>query len=315
MRGDRVEINLVVCLQTLLVEKSVTRAAQRMGMTQSGMSNALARLRHLTKDPLLVQVGRRMELTPHAMGLVQHVNAGLLSMEQIFSNTSMFEPQTVEASLVVAMVDSMAMMLGPPLLERVDREAPGLTVTIQKLDQDKIVSQLSDGTCDLAIGYLPKVPDSMFANELISQTVSIVRSATHPLIGKRLSFDQYLASRHVLSSTSKWLESSVTQSLLALGVERKIGARVHSNLLAASLAARTSMLCAMPTWIARQSATWLPLTIHPLPFKAPDLRNHLVWHQRTQHRGLQYWFRNLIREAAFEAATGRSSGMNIPRVT
>lgn len=301
MGGERIEIGLLYCLEALLSERSVTRAANRLGMSQPGMSNALNRLRHLTRDPLLVRTGKGMELTPRAVELAVLVKSGLSVLDDIFSDPRPFEPVRAEGVITVAMSDSMALELGPRLTARLDREAPALCLHIQRLDQANLFSLLAEGKLYLGIGYATSVPEQMYASDLLSQSLSAIRANDHPRIrDRRLSLDTFMRERHVLTAAPRhsisWAESSVADALKARNLVRTVGARVNSILLAPPIVASSGMLCTMPTWLARRSQAVLPITLHALPFETAAFKTTMVWHERTHRQALHQWVRGVVRE-------------------
>jgi len=316
MSHQRIEISLLFCLQALLAEKSVTRAANRLGMSQPGMSNALSRLRTLTRDPLLVRTGKGMELTPRAVELSDLVTSGLSVLEDIFSDPRPFEPARAEGVLTVAMSDSMALLLGPHLIGRFDREAPQLRMHIQRLDQTNLFGLLAEGKVDIGIGYATSVPEQMYATDLLSQSLSAIRSAHHPRIGAQLTLEAFMRERHVLTAAPRhsisWAESSVADALKARNLVRTVGSRINSILLAPAIVASSSMLCTIPTWLARHSESAPHLKLHPLPFDIAPFKTTLIWHERTHRQALHQWARAAVRELVKDACEGCRHAGGLP---
>lgn len=306
MSTQRIEVSLLFCLEALLAEKSVTRAANRLGMSQPGMSNALARLRELTRDPLLVRTGKGMELTPRAVELAELVKTGLAVLEDIFSDPRPFEPARAEGTLTLAMSDAMTVLLGPRLVGRFDLEAPQLRVAIQRMDHTSLFAQMAEGRIDLAVGYTTSVPEQMYASDLLIQSLSAIRSARHPRIQHdRLTLDAFMRERHVLTTAPNvalsWAESSVAEALKSRGLVRAVGARVSSILLAPEIVAHSSLLCTMPTWLARRSESALALRLHALPVDIAPFKTTMVWHERTHRQPLHQWVRSAMRQLVQEA--------------
>ncbi len=318
MSTQRIEVNLLFCLEALLAEKSVTRAAHRLGMSQPGMSNALQRLRQLTRDPLLVRTGKGMELTPRAVELAGLVKTGLSVLEDIFSDPRPFEPARAEGVLTVAMSDAMALELGPRLIARFDQASPQLCMHIQRLDQASLFGLLAEGKLDLGIGYATSVPEQMYASDLLSQSLSAIRSSHHPRIGAHLSIEDFMRERHVLTAAPRhsisWAESSVADALKARGLVRTVGARVNSILLAPPVVASSSLLCTIPTWLARRSESALSLTLHPLPLEIAIFKTTMVWHERTHRQALHQWVRTVVRELVKEMCEGCRHAEGLPHL-
>jgi DNA-binding transcriptional LysR family regulator len=316
----RIEISLLRCLEALLTEKSVTRAADKLGMSQPGMSNALARLRTLTRDPLLVRSGSGMDLTQRAIELLPLTRSGLVILEDIFSDARPFEPSRVEGVLTLAVSDSMSLLLGPRLVSRFDAEAPKLSVRLHRLDHSNLFKDLIEGRCDLAVGYFTVVPEQLYAAELLSESMCVIRAARHPRIGEQLTLQDYITERHVLmippNHSLSWPESAVAEALKAFNLTRIVGARVNSILMSPPTVAESTMLCTLPAWIARRAAEAHALKLHPLPFESKTFLTSLVWHERTHRQGLHQWVRANVRRLVEEVVAGstRPPGHRAPHL-
>lgn len=314
LSDTRIEVGLVVCLEALLIEKSVTRAATRVGITQPGMSNALSRLRRLTGDPLLVRADHGFSLTQRAEELLICVRSGLSMLEEIFAPDGNFNPERADGIFTIAMTDALAVMLGPRVLNHLNSRAAQLEINLQQLDQLTVARSLSEGKCDLAIGYLHTIPDQMYATALLSQGLSVIRASNMPETGARLDLADYLSAKHVFvhgpNFPHAWPDETLSLTLEALGYSRKVGAHVSSILLAPEIVAHSALCCSMPSWLAKRSAEHLPISVYPLPFVAAPVTAHLIWHERTHRRSLHQWVRDSIKSVVAGAAgsTFRSSG-------
>jgi DNA-binding transcriptional LysR family regulator len=306
MKNKHIDLHLLVCLEALLSEQSVTRAAEKMGMSQPGMSNALARLRQLTSDLLLVRTSQGMTLTPRGLELSVTVRKGLSVMEEIFSDRQPFDPTQAGGVVTVAAADSVAMMLIPRLMQTLERQAPGVSIVMRLPDPVHVREWLSDGECDLAIGYFPKLAEGLRFTNLFSQSLSCVAALDHPEIGEQLSLAQYIQARHVVFgspfSPVSTMEAAMDETLARLGLERQLAMRVSSVLLTPYVVAQTAAVATLPTWLAHHHAKVLPLRVHPLPFDAPLIESRMVWHERTHPVGLYQWVRMLLRAMLQEDA-------------
>jgi DNA-binding transcriptional LysR family regulator len=285
-------------------------------MSQPGMSNALSRLRELTRDPLLVRTGRGMELTPRAVELAALVKTGLSVLEDIFSDPRPFEPARAEGTLTLAMSDSMALLLGPQLIGRFDLEAPQLCVAIQRLDHTNLFALMAEGRIDLAVGFATSVPEQMYASDLLIQSLSAIRSAQHPRIQHQLTLEAFMRERHVLTAAPNvalsWAESSVAEALKSRNLVRTVGARVNSILLAPEIVARSGLLCTMPTWLARRSEAALKLRLHAVPVDIAPFKTTMVWHERTHRQPLHQWVRAAMRQVVQEACADCAHREGLP---
>lgn len=300
MSRKHLDMSLLTCLDALIAERSVTRAASRLGMSQPGMSSALARLRHLTKDPLLVRTSRGMVLTPRGKELESLVKSGLAVLDEIFSDSGPFDPSQSADTVTVAASDSVVMLLGPTLRKLLDEHAPGMTLILKSLDPSRLRSWLVEGECDLAIGHVLQIPEEMHAIDLFSQSWCALVSANHPVIRKRMGLRQYLDTGHVLFGSAfsavPLSESAIANTLRQMGHERKVGMRVTSIFSVPYVVADSSMVATLPAWFARHYASFLPVRLHKLPFDAPLIMNSMIWHDRTHHLGLHRWIRERVRQ-------------------
>ena len=307
MKNRHIDLHLLVCLEALLSEQSVTRAAEKMGMSQPGMSNALARLRQLTGDMLLVRTSQGMALTPRGQELAITVRKGLSVMEEIFADRQPFDPAQAKGTVTIAAADSVAVMLIPRLMQALDQQAPGVSVVMRLPDPVHVREWLSEGECDMAVGYFPSLADGLRFTNLFTQSLSCVAGLKHPEIGETLSLAQYLQARHVVFgspfSPMSTMEAAMDEALARQGGERQLAMRVSSVLLTPYVVAQTAMVATLPTWLAHYYARILPLRVLPLPFDAPVIDSRMVWHDRTHQVGLYQWIRVLMRELLQEDAT------------
>lgn len=312
----RSNFNLMVCLDALLTERSVTRAAQRLEMSQPGMSNALARLRQLTGDPLLIRAGNGFALSERAEALAQKVRDSLALMDEIFADEGPLDPRTATGTVTVAAADSVGIALLPALTQALAEAAPQVRLDFRLPDPQRLRQWLGEGECDIAIGHFPELAPDLRSTNLFTQTLSCVRSASHPQAGRKLSLDAYLQSSHVAFgspfSQRSTLEATLEAVLSAQGHVRNRVVRVSSVLLIPYVVAESPHVATLPTWLARHFASFLPLEIQPLPFEVPAIESRMVWHERTHRVGLQQWLRELIRaltrELGAKSKRGKAGG-------
>jgi DNA-binding transcriptional LysR family regulator len=297
-------LHLLVCLDALITEKSVTRAAQRVGVGQPSMSNALARLRVLTNDALLVRTSRGMEATPRALELVGAVRRGLLALDEIFADTGPFAPADAVGRITVAAADFVGMLLFPKVMKSLHEQAPGLEIDLRLPDPVHADQWLADGECDLAVGYFPVLSPDLRVSTLFVDSLSCLVGTSHPDIGSTLSPQQYFLARHVMFgspfSAPSTLETAIDTNLSRSGVHRKLGMRVSSVMLSPYVVAGTTLLATVPERLARHYATFLPVKVLPVPAGVTEIAISMVWHERTHRVGLHNWFRELMRQTVEE---------------
>lgn len=303
-RKKNIDLNLLVCLDALLTERSVTRAAERLDMSQPGMSNALARLRTLTGDPLLVRSGNEFKPTERALSLADKVRSGLAALEDIFSDEGPFDPASSEGTITMAAVDSVSVMLVPRLVQALAEQAPLIKLNVRLPDTDRLRGWLAEGECDVAIGYFPGPSPELHGSELSGQSLSCINGPGYPRRGMPMDLAHYVDATHVMFgspfSARSPMEAGIDEALSALGLQRTRMVGVSSMLLVPYVVAASPHVAALPTAFARHCASFLPLDVVPLPVASPPVVIRMLWHERTQRIGLYRWFRALVRSIAQE---------------
>ncbi|MBA2965673.1 MULTISPECIES: LysR substrate-binding domain-containing protein [Ramlibacter] len=293
----RSNINLLICLDALLTERSVTRAAQRLEMSQPGMSNALARLRELTGDPLLIRSGNGFLLTERAQAIARKVRSGIELMDDIFSNEGPLDLQNASGTLTLAAAESVGMVIVPALAQALAEQAPGVTLNVRAPDPEHLREWLSEGECDIAVGHFPDLHPDLRSTPLFVQPLSCIsaRHAGPP----PADLASYLRRTHVVFgspfSPRSTLETTIGRALAAAGHDRLRTVRVSSVLLIPYVVAGSCHVATLPTWLCRHFAGVLPLQLSAVPFDVPSIDTVMVWHERTHRQALHAWLRERIR--------------------
>ena len=310
------DLQLLACLDALISECSVTRAAERMGMSQPGMSSALARLRRLTNDELLVRTARGMVPTPRARELAESVQTGMRAFEDVLGDRGPFDPASARGTITVATADFPGVLIFPHVMERLCAQAPGLVVDMRLPDPAHIREWLTEGGCDLAIGHFAQLPDGMRSSLLFEESLVCVAAANHPRIGTRVTSAQFAEAAHVIFGSPftpvSILESMLDERFARIGIERRLGMRVSSVLLTPYVVAQTPLLAILPRVFAQHFATLLPLKLVPTEFDLPPLRISMVWHERSHRLGMHIWVRGVVREVAEYHAAGKLASWAAP---
>lgn len=295
------DLQLLACLDALISECSVTRAAERMGMSQPGMSNALARLRRLTNDELLVRTARGMVPTPRARELAESVQAGMRAFEDVIGDHGPFDPALAHGTVTVATADFPGMLVFPRVMQEIGARAPGLTLEMRLPDPLHIREWLSEGECDVAVGFFPALPDGLRSSLLFKESLACVAARDHPLVTDApLDAAAFARAGHVIFGSPftplSTLEAMLDQEFAHLGIRRRTGMRVSSVLLSPYVVAQSDLLATLPRVFARHFAELLPLRLVPTAFALPEIGISMVWHERTHRTGMHRWVRELIRD-------------------
>jgi len=290
-----VNLNLLAAFDALLEARNVTRAASKMGVTQSAMSNSLAHLRLLFEDPLFRRTPRGIEPTPRALELGEPVRRGLAAFERALAPRS-FEPRTASRAFVLATSDYVEFVLLPPLLKRLARESPGVRLEVRPWGLQQVPKSLQSGEVDLMIGFYDELPPHHAETLLFDEDYVCIARKGHPGLGRKPTLKSWLAQKHVLVSQRANSPGTVDRALAARNLERTIGARVSHFLLVPTLVAQTDLVAAVNARVATAFADSLELRVFAPPLRLPKGRVGQVWHEQLEHDPAQRWFRQLIVE-------------------
>jgi len=287
-------LNLLVALAALIEEANVTRAAARVGVTQSAMSHSLRELRALLGDQLLVRGPRGMLLTPRAEALRGPLRRGLGELERVVAGKVGWSPATEARVFRIGAGDYLSVRLVPPLLERLGREAPGVDLDVRAADLPRSAALLESGELDVLTGLGTGDLPGLRRRALISDRFACLVRAGHPQLRGRLDLDLYCRLPHVLISPRGDSGSVVDSALEQLGRRRRVALRVPYFLVAPLVVARSDMILTAPAHLARELAAHYPLQLLPAPLELPGFTLHLIWHERFDDDPAHRWLRDTM---------------------
>jgi DNA-binding transcriptional LysR family regulator len=288
-----VDLNLLVALDALLSEGSVTRAARRIGRSQPATSHALNRARALFGDPLLVRVGGRLQPTPRARNLAPRLHQLLGALASTLDAGQAFTPASVE-SVTVAATDYAGFVLLPRVLRLARQQAPRLTVRVRPLEGPDALEPLASGAVDLALGTFPHLPAGLTTERLFDDRfVSLLRRGS-----RRLTLDEFCRRGHVLVTSPSDALGPVDHALARLGRTRHVAAQVPHFLVAPRIVAETDLVLTTGRRIAEPLARPLGLRLVVPPVALAPFAVRMIWHPRSEEESVARWFRSLVRQAA-----------------
>jgi DNA-binding transcriptional LysR family regulator len=295
------DLNLIVALDALLAERNVTRAAERIGVTQSAMSHSLGRLRAVTGDPILVRGSGGMMPTPRAELLGPPIRRALGEIAGALRAPAAFDPKTARERIRIATSDYAELVLLPGVVERLEREAPGIDLRLLPLEEEAPVA-LGTGVVDLVIAPVRAGDESstVFARKLLDETFVCVVRRGHPLADKRLTPARYAAAAHALISPRGKEGSYADDALAELGLARRVAVTVPHFLVAPHLVASSDLVLTVAARVAAAFAEPLGLVVLKLPpeLRLPGFNMSALWHERTQSDAAQRWVRELFVDVA-----------------
>lgn len=290
----RPDLNLLVTLDVLLEEGSVTRAARRLGLSPSAMSRALARLRETTGDPLLVRAGRGLVPTPRALELRGSVGRLVQDAEAALRPAEVLDPAGLERTFTLRTSEGFVESFGPDLIARVRQEAPGVRLRfVVKPDKDS--ASLREGSVDLETGVVERTTSPEVRTRALfrDRLVGVVR-AGHPLGRGRVTPARFAAGGHIAVSREGIATGPIDDALAALELEREIAVIVGGFATAVALARASDLIAAVPD---RHTAGLREgMRTFPLPVETPEFTVSLLWHPRLDADPAHRWLRAHVRE-------------------
>lgn len=303
----RLDANLLVTLDVLLDERSVSGAARRLGLSQPAVSHALARLRALLGDPLLVRSGGRMAPTARAKALAAPLRSGLALLAQAITSPPTFDPAADEAQLRLAVLDVYATTLVPRLVHRAATAGPGLRLDVSALDMRRVWEQLRAGELDAAVIGPWAPPEDIEAEMLFEEHLRALVRADHPLVaaGRAPTAADYCAWPHVTFRITGHGAHPIDAALAEGGHARRVLARLTHFQSAAEVARTTDAVVNLPSSLALGLAARDPgLVSFGIPLPAPiTYAVSMVWPRTLDAVPAQRWFRAQVRACASAVLT------------
>jgi DNA-binding transcriptional LysR family regulator len=291
------DLNLLVALDVLLTERNVTRAGERLFLSQPAMSGILARLRHAFHDELLVRVGRNLELTALAVELAAPVHQCVQQVEDLLSLRQPFAPETARWSFRVAASDYVVFLLLGPLLKGLTELAPHISVRFFALET-AVRDRLAAGEVDFAVlpeEFEPEAPSvPLFEDSWVCAVWS-----GHPHAKDRFTVDEFLALPHLSFRLAGLDHGSIAESFLTeIGCERRIVASTESFATAPFLLRETSLVTLVPRRLGERLRHAAEIRLIEPPFDVPPLREKLIWSPRYTASAAHMWLRTRLTEIA-----------------
>src|SRR6266851_1487194 len=294
---SRIDLNLLVVLETIVAEGGVSRAAARLNLTQPAVSHALGRLRVLFGDPLFVRRGRTLAPTALTKSLIEPLRQALRSMGAVLAAGGRFDPRETAASFTVAMRDPLEQLVLPPLAHKLAKDAPRIDLRCVQARRRTVEAALADGTLDAAIDVALAMSDSVRRAKVAADSFVVVARKSHPGLRGGLTLPAYLRLEHVMVSSRRRGPAPEDLGLGQLGHHRRVRLRCRSYGAAFRIVQLT-----MP---ARYAGLLNERTGHrllKLPFAMPTLDLYLYWHEAAHDDPANRWLRGQLLEVLGKSA-------------
>ncbi|ADI04086.1 LysR family transcriptional regulator [Streptomyces bingchenggensis BCW-1] len=299
MTQAKLDLNLMVALDALLTEESVSGAAQRLHLSSPAMSRTLTRIRKALSDPVLVRSGRAMVPTPRALALRAEVREIVERAQAVFTPVGALEPATLERTFTLLADDALLTLIGMRLLERVRRLAPGVCLRlIPEGPGDSLA--LREGGADLEFGVISRpAPETRIEELFTDDNVGVVRRG-HPLLDEEVTPERFAAADHITPSRRGRLYGPIDERLAELGLRRRVVASVPTFSAALMVAAGTDLVARAARRLPEPQVGRLGLVTFEIPLELPRLPICQAWHPRFEADPGHIWLRRCVREIAGE---------------
>ncbi|MEY4748245.1 MAG: hypothetical protein RIQ60_459 [Pseudomonadota bacterium] len=293
---DLPDPRLLQLFDVLYGTRSVTRAAEQMGLSQPTVSLWLARLREQLRDPLFVRTAAGMLPTPQADALIVQAREALETLRRLAAWEAAFDPATAQRRMRICMTDASHITLLPRLLARVRAEAPGLRLEAARMDLHA-AQALEGGEADLAVGYAPWLESGIYQQTLYQQDWVCLANAAHPRLAQGLDLDlaAYADEGHITVAAGTGAQL-LDGALERAGVRRKVYLELPSFLGLAAIVSTTDLIVTLPRHIGQTLAGLGAVTVHPCPVEVPGFAVRQHWHARFHQDPANLWLRRTLAE-------------------
>ncbi len=317
MNFRTLDLNLLKVFDAVMAERNLTRAAERLAMTQPAVSHALKRLREATGEELFVRQAFGMKPTSRAEGLWPEVRLALDRLRAALDPGD-YLPGQQEYTFRIAMADATAALILPPLVAQLEQAQALANVHVLPLTTRDPRSLLEQGEADFALGYFPQAVAALQSQGAMaairqhrlyeSEYVCVMRRG-HPLAELPMDLERYCTAHHLLVSFSGRPHGFVDEALAALNRSRRIVLTVNQFFTAGRVVAQSDLLTVLPASFVEATGYKAQLIERPLPMALARVHVDMLWHLRNEERSAQRWMRARLLEAARLAHPGDAATM------
>ncbi len=289
-----IDLNLLVVFDAIMRDRNVTRAGERLGLSQPATSNALARLRKLTNDELFVRMAGALHPTPIAIELASQIQPSLQQIDRALTREVSFDPVNSDRVFKIGMSDYTEFVLLPKLLAIIQSIAPHIAIQIRSGDRDKLMALVDKGELDIICGVFPQNVAWYRTQLLFTERYVCVCRRGLFATNDSLSLEDYVAKNHLLVSIAEDRIGRIDRYLAKQNMQRHIAISLPHFLVAPFILARTDLVATLPERIARSFATMQDLQILPVPLSTEGFSVFMHWHQSCDRHPAHTWLRSLL---------------------
>lgn len=291
-----IDMNLLVVFNHLLVERRVSKVAENLGISQPAVSNSLAKLRKLFGDELFLRTSKGMEPTPFADQLAESVSYALAMIHSGLNQQTNFDPAKARQGFTIGMTDIGEIYFLPALMDRLQREAPGITLSTVRNTAINLRDELEAGKVDLAIGLLPQLKAGFFQRRLFTQSYVCLMRRGHRLDKRKLSVAEFSAAEHLLVVSAGTGHGKVDEVLQRSGVDRTVRLTVPHYVSVGHILQGSDLIATVPERLADRLLEPFSLSKVAHPAKLPDVAINLFWHAKYHRSPANRWMRGIVFE-------------------
>jgi DNA-binding transcriptional LysR family regulator len=306
------DLNLLLVFAELVRERSVSKAAHNLGMSQPGMSNALSRLRALLGDDLLLRTGRGMQPTPYAERLAGPLNEALRLIHGVVNLEMDFDPSTSNRSFTIAMTDIGEIDFLSNLMRALERVAPDVSLSTVRKGASNLKDELETGAVDVAVGWLPDLNAGMFQRRLTaSQYVCAFRKG-HALDKGHVTLDEFRRANHLVVISANTGHVMVEHDLERMGIRRNVKLQIPHFAAVGHILSETDLIATLPGRLVNRSIVPFDLAWAPLPVKLEPIPLNVFWSAKYHRDPANQWLRGLMFDTFSESAPRLPPGLTVP---
>ena len=306
MELHELDLNLLVVFNQLLIDRRVSKAADSLGVSQPAVSNSLAKLRKLLGDELFLRTPKGMEPTPYADQLAESVSYALAMIHSGVNQRTSFEPSSAQRAFTIGMTDIGEIYFLPALIERLRREAPGVTLSTVRNTTVNVRDELEAGKVDIAIGLLPHLKAGFFQRRLFMQSYVCLMRRGHRLDKRRITQAEFCAAEHLVVVSAGTGHGKVDELLQRSGIERSVRLNVPHYVSVGHILQGSDLIATVPERLADRLLDAFGLAKVAHPAKLPEIAINVFWHAKYHRSPANRWLRGLLFELFSDGNAGAS---------
>jgi DNA-binding transcriptional LysR family regulator len=307
MQTSQLDLNLLSVFEAVYTEGGVTKAADRLNLTQPAISHSLRRLRDFFGDPLFQWQGQVMAPTPLARAMIEPVRRALRTISDVIDERGGFDARTASRRFVIGLRDVMESDLLLPLMSRVAREAPGVDLASVRIFRGDLERDLASGTLDVAIDILMPLSKDVRHRLILSDRLVVVARQGHPSVCDGLTLETYLQQEHILVTSRREGLGLADLEVAAHGKHRKIRLRCQQNFAALRVVSETDLVLTIPARLAQVANLVFENQIIAAPFDKLPQDSYLYWHSTVDSDPANQWLRDQLFAAFGTSQTDHSA--------